>query len=121
MAKWQPSEAKKFARQLELNRPYYVLIDMSRWTSPYEDAQCYSEVVFTKRLPFTGNPCTEYGGSAATWCQNFGPVYDTPPRGIRNIAGPSPQVAGPLPDGYEAYLDEAELRGLEKRVRDSRK
>ncbi|WP_329305065.1 hypothetical protein [Streptomyces anulatus] len=55
---------------------------------------------------------------ASTLCLRFGPMYDKPLAGLRNIAGPGPQVAGPLPPNYEAVVDEAELRGLEKRVRD---
>jgi hypothetical protein len=51
---------------------------------------------------------------AVQLCQNHGPVYEKPPAGMRNVAGPGPQVAGPLPAGYEGVLDEDELRGLEK-------
>ncbi|WP_409469080.1 hypothetical protein [Streptomyces sp. HC307] len=115
---WQPSDAKRFAREVKLNKPYYIVYNMATNLAPYEDSKTYSEIVFTDRLPFTGNPCTRGGTSAVGICQRFGPVYDTPPRGMRNIAGPAPQVAGPVPEGYEAYLDEAEIRGLEKQVRD---
>lgn len=34
-------------------------------------------------------------------------MYDKPLAGLRNIAGPGPQVAGPLPPNYEAVVDEA--------------
>lgn len=115
---WTPGEAKKFARQLQLGKPYYVVMNVARNIAPYEDPKLASTYVFTSRLPFTGTPCTDSGYSAETLCRQFGPVYDTPPRGIRNIADPAPQVAGPLPQGYENVLDEAELRGLEKQVRD---
>lgn len=118
---WQPHQAKQFARQLQLGKPYYVVMNVARNVAPYEDSQLYSEMVFTKRLPLTRTPCSEYGSDAETWCQSFGPVYDTPPRGIRNIADAPPQVAAPLgSNDYHAYLDEAELRGLEKRNRDAR-
>ena len=115
---WQPHQASRFAKELKLNTPYYVVMNVSRKAAPYEDAQLYSKYVFTGRLPLTGTPCTADGYSAATLCQTFGPVYDTPPRGMRDIADRAPQVAGPVPQGYEAYLDEAEIRGLEKQVRD---
>ena len=115
---WNPRDAKKFARQLELNKPYYVVVKIDQHKSPWEDFELASTYVFTSRLPFTGNPCTATGYSAETLCQNFGPVYDTPPRGIRNFTDAAPQVAGPLPAGYEAVLDHAELRGLDKQVRD---
>jgi hypothetical protein len=116
---WQPGDAKRFARQLELNKPYYIVMNVARNRAPYEDAQLASTYVFTSRLPFTGTPCTATGYSAETLCRNFGPIHDTPPRGIRNVAEPAPQVAGPLPAGYTAILDHAELRGLDKQVRDS--
>lgn len=114
---WKPSEAKKFARELKLGQSYYVVYKMATNLAPYEDPKTYSEFVFTGRLPFTGNPCTDGGYSAHTLCQTLGPVYDTPPRGMRNIADPPRQYAGPVPEGYSAYLDEAEIRGLEKHVR----
>lgn len=115
---WKPSEAKKFARQAQLGKTYYVVYEHARNLGPYEDKQTYSEFRFTKRAPLTGNLMTEGGTSAEGLCLRYGPVYDAPPPGLRNIAGPAPQVAGPLPNGYEGVLDEAELRGLEKQVRD---
>jgi hypothetical protein len=62
---------------------------------------------------------TDGGTSAEGLCLRFGPVYDTPPKGLRNLDGPAPQVAGPLGGNYEGRLDEVELRGLEKHVRDT--
>ncbi|MGW0920118.1 hypothetical protein ACWD3J_14010 [Streptomyces sp. NPDC002755] len=116
---WQPGEAAKFARQLELDKPYYIVMKTARHMAVWEDPELASTYVFTKRLPLTGNPCTEGDYSAVQLCQNFGPIYDTPPRGIRNIADVTPRVAGPLPAGYEAILDHAEIRGLDKQVADS--
>ncbi|MGW3196307.1 hypothetical protein ACWDBD_17310 [Streptomyces sp. NPDC001118] len=117
---WNPGDSKKFARQLTLGKSYYIVYKIAQKLAPYEDAKLYSEFVFTKTLPFTGNPCTEFGYSAATLCRLYGPVYEQPPRGVRNIADAPPQVAGPLLKGLdEAFLDEAELRGLEKQVADS--
>lgn len=116
---WSRADAKRFARQLQLGKTYWIVMNIDRRRAPYEDAQLASAYTFTGHLPFTGTPCTATGYSAETLCQNFGPVYDTPPRGIRNIADAAPQVAGPLPAGYEAILDHAELRGLDKQVRDS--
>jgi hypothetical protein len=119
MAKaWQPANSQQFARQLTLGKSYYVVLNVARNLAPYEDSRLYSEITFTKRLPFTGNPCTATGYSAETLCRQFGPVYEQPPRGVRNVAGAGPQVAAALPEGYEAVLDEAEIRGLEKQVAD---
>ncbi|MFE5890488.1 hypothetical protein ACFQ6E_16330 [Streptomyces sp. NPDC056462] len=115
---WQPSEAKAFAKQLELGTPYYVIANLAVDRTPYEDPQMYSEYVFTSRLPFTNNPCTSGGYSAETLCQNFGPVYEDKPRSMRRLGSPGPQVAGPADPNVIHPLDEAELAGLEKRVSD---
>jgi hypothetical protein len=110
---WSPNQAKKFARDVTLGKTYYTVSAHARNLGPYEDSHTYSEHVFDARRPFTGTPC--YGSvDAVTLCQRFGPVYEQPPAGLRNLADPAPQVAGPLPHGYEGVLDEAELRGLEK-------
>ena len=113
---WKPSEAKKFARQAQLGKTYYVAYDMATNLAPYEDKQTYSAFTLTRRAPLTGNLMTDGGTSAEGLCLRHGPVYDAPPQGLRNIAGPAPQVAGPLGGNYEGVLDEAELRGLEKQV-----
>lgn len=115
---WQPHQAKKFARELELGRTYYVVLAIAQNMAPYEDSHLYREHVFTDHLPFTGTPCTDGGYSAVTLCQTYGPVYDSPPRNMRNIADPGPQVGAPLgSNDYRGYLDEAEIRGLEKHVK----
>jgi len=113
---WSPSEAKKFAKQVEFGRTYYFVYKVANNLAPYEDQHLYSEAVFTRRAPLTGNPMTDGGTSAEGLCLRYGPIYDAPPRGMRNVAAPAPQVAGPVPNGYKGVLDEAELRGLEKQV-----
>jgi hypothetical protein len=118
--KWQPGQERKFARELVLGKTYYTIMNISKWAAPYEDSQLYSEYVFTRRMPITGTPCTEEGYPSSTLLRQFGPVYDAPPPGMRNIAAPAPQVAGPVgSNDYEGVLDEAEIRGLNKRVRES--
>jgi len=115
---WQPNQASKFAKQVTFGKPYYTVNNHATNLGPYEDSQTYSVHVFTERSGLTGRPMTDGGTSAIGLCQRQGPVYDAPPRGLRNIAGPAPQVAGPLPAGYEGVLDEAEIKGMEKQVRD---
>ncbi|MFD8771416.1 hypothetical protein [Streptomyces sp. NPDC056723] len=110
---WKPGDAKRFARQVELGRTYYYVQAHATNLGAYEDSHTYSKIVFDKRSPITGNPMSG-SLSAAGLCQRYGPVYEEPPAGLRDIAGPAPQVAGPLPAGYEGILDEAELRGLDK-------
>jgi hypothetical protein len=115
---WQPSQAKQFAKQVELGRPYYVVYDMATNLAPYEDSKTYSEYIFDSRSRITGHPMTGHM-SAVAFCQNYGPVYDAPPRGLRNIADEPRQVGAPLGNDYRGYLDEVEIRGLEKHVRNS--
>ncbi|MER6350627.1 hypothetical protein ABT186_01925 [Streptomyces sp. NPDC001634] len=114
---WQPGDWKKFEKQAEFGKPYYVVRDQATNLAPYEDKQLYAVHVFTERAPITGHKSTAGGTTAGALCRNQGPVYDAPPRGMRNIADRAPQVAGPLgSNDYEGVLDEAELRGLEKQV-----
>jgi hypothetical protein len=112
---WSPGDAKRFARQVQLGKSYYVAMKIAQNLSPYEDSKLYSEIVFTARRPITNTPCS---GSmdAVSLCQNYGPVYEQPPAGMRNMAGPGRQVGAPLGDNYQAPLDEDELRGLEKQA-----
>lgn len=117
---WQPHQYKRFARDVVLGRTYYVALDIATNLAPYEDAQLYREHVFTERSGLTGTPRTDGGTTATELCRNWGPVYDAAPAGMRRLGGPAPQVGAPLgSNDYEGRLDEAELRGLEKQVRQS--
>ncbi|WP_318201059.1 hypothetical protein [Streptomyces sp. SCL15-4] len=119
MAKtWQPGDEKRFVRDIQLGKPYYIVYKIAQNLAPWEDAELYSEIRFTSRLPFTNTPCTEYGSDAATILRGHGPIHDTPPRRMRNIADVAASVGAPLGDNYEGFLDEAELRGLEKQLAD---
>ncbi len=111
---WNPGDAKRFAREVKLNKPYYIVYTHALNLGPYEDSQTYGEIRFTTRSPVTGNVMTADGQSARGICERAGGIHEQPPRGLRNIADPAPQVAGPLPQGYEAYLDEEEVRQMEK-------
>ncbi|MDT0608845.1 hypothetical protein [Streptomyces lancefieldiae] len=111
---WRPGDERKFARDIVLNKRYYIVYKIAQDMAPWEDKNLYSEVVFTKRLPFTGTPCTRYGAAADHVLRCFGPIHDTPPRGMRNIADAARSVGAPLGDNYEGLLDEAEIRGIEK-------
>ncbi|MFF8589982.1 hypothetical protein ACF061_00840 [Streptomyces sp. NPDC015220] len=114
---WQPHQDKKFARELKLGKPYYVIRDLETRRASFEDAQRYEEHIFTECSRLTGTPRTDGGMTATELCRNWGPVYDTKPR-MRRSGEPGPQVTGPLgSNDYEGILDEAEIRGLEKHVR----
>jgi hypothetical protein len=116
---WQPHQEKKFVRELKIGQSYYVIRDLETRGARFEDAQRYEEHIFTERSRLTGTPRTDGGMTATELCRNWGPVYDTPPRNMRRSGEPGPQVGAPLGHNYEAYLDEAELRGLGKRLRDA--
>jgi hypothetical protein len=113
---WNRGDERRFVREIKLNKPYFIVYEIARNLAPWEDAKLYSEVVFTSRLPLTATPCTEGGYSAATLLRLYGPVYDTPPARMRNIADIAPSVGAPLGNNYEGILDEAELRGLRKQL-----
>jgi hypothetical protein len=120
MAKtWQPHQDKRFAREVKIGQPYYVIRNLETRRASFEDAQRYEEHVFTGRSRLTGTPYTDGGMTATELCRNWGPVYDTKPRGMRRSGAPGAQVGAPLGNDYRAPLDEAELRGLEKRVREA--
>jgi hypothetical protein len=112
---WKPDKkgARDLARHVRKGTVVYTVSDVAQNLAPYEDSHLYVRHVFDWRSPVTGNYMTGHL-SAAGLLSHYGPVYEEPPAGLRNIAGPAPQVAGPLPAGYEGILDEAELRGLDK-------
>lgn len=86
--------------------------------APWEDGKMWSSHTFDWRSPITGHWMAEHL-SVEGLLNGFGTVYEQPPRGMRELGSPGRQVAGPVSniDDY-ARLDEAELRGLGKRVRD---
>lgn len=77
----------------------------------------YRARTFTHRHPLTGSWITGHLSPEGLLGQE-GAVYTELPKGAWLHGDPAPQVAGPLGHGvYEGVLDEAELRGLEKRGR----
>jgi len=90
---WRAGDEKKFCRELKLNTPYYVIRATGRTQQPFHDPYYADTVIFTDRLPLTGNPCTKNGYSAETLLRLDGPVYDSPPTGIRNLDDPAPNYA----------------------------
>ncbi|MFJ6729402.1 hypothetical protein ACIQPQ_31320 [Streptomyces sp. NPDC091281] len=84
---WRPGDEKRFCRELELGKEYYYVTQQA-WA---KDSRLAHTVIFTGHLPFTATPCTAGGYSAATLLRRFGPLYDAPPPGIRNIEDPEPQ------------------------------
>ncbi|MEV7034597.1 hypothetical protein AB0N99_30750 [Streptomyces sp. NPDC093272] len=86
---------------------------------PYRDKHYYAAHEFTWRSPITGSWMTSHMSVEALFAESVdGLVYERPPAGMKEIGTPAPQVSGPLGDGYEGVLDEAEIGGLWKQVRD---
>lgn len=111
-------DAKKAGQQVRKGQKLYVVLDVAQNLAPYEDARLYSEYTVAYRHPLLGGWMISGSLSVEGLVLREGPVHTEPPKGVRNIAGPGPQVAGPLPQDYEGVLDEAEIRGLGKQVRD---
>jgi len=116
---WEPTKkgAKELDRWLSKGKTVYTLLNVAQSVRKYEDAQLYSAHTFDRRSPITGHWMTGHLSAAGLLAQE-GTVYEHPPAGVRNVATPGPQVGAPLGDNYMGHLDEAEIRGLEKRVAD---
>lgn len=83
------------------------------------EERLYTAHTFDRRAPLTGHWMTGHK-SVEGLLSTEGTVYEQPPRGVRNAADPSPQVAGPGGRGeYFGVLDDAEIRHLNKRLRDA--
>lgn len=111
-------DAKRASRELKKGDIFFIVLDVAQNLAPYEDGQLYSEYTVTGTHPLLGGAMV--GGQAVEGIvMRDGPISTSPPKGIRNVAAPGPQVAAPLGSDYEAFLDDAELRGLEKHVAQS--
>lgn len=86
---WNPGQAKQFARQVRLGKKYYTVQEQSEHASTYGPARTYSTHVFTEKSSLTAVPMTDGGTSAIQLCRTQGPVYDSPPAGVNNGAGPA--------------------------------
>lgn len=94
----------------------YTIMTCKDWGIGSE--QLYNEHCFDNRQPLTG--IWQAGHlSPEGLLSGFGKVYTAPPRGMRRLGDPSPQVRFPLGDDYRGVIDEAEIRGLRKRLRDA--
>lgn len=94
----------------------YTITEQTDWGIGHE--RTFSGWTFTRISRLTGLWVTDGGTSLGQLMSVYGAVHTDQPRGIRHASAPAPQVAGPLGADYEGVLDEAELRGLEKQVRD---
>ncbi|WP_405964821.1 hypothetical protein OG713_34800 [Streptomyces sp. NBC_00723] len=117
---WEPTKKgiRDLNRWLSKGKTVYTVSAMATNLGRYEDSHTYSAYTFDRQSRITGEWMTGHLSVSGLMGQ-YGAVYEKPPAGMRDIATPGRQVAGPLPRGYRGVLDEAELRGLEKQVRDS--
>ncbi|MEU7240301.1 hypothetical protein [Streptomyces sparsogenes] len=96
----------------------YVIEEVSRRVAPYEDPRLCARYEVTHRHPLLGGAMVG-SKSVEQLLAEHGTVYTEQPKGVRGMWEPSPQVAGPLGNDTERYLDETEIRGLAKQVRDA--
>lgn len=116
-------DGKKFNRQLKPGHKYWVVMDVATNLAPYEDSQLASSYVFVKKHPLLNVWVTEGMTDAEGLVLKYGPVYETKPEGIRDLAGPGPQVAGPLgyDEPFKRRLDANEIENLEMHNRANRR
>ncbi|MFE9003117.1 hypothetical protein ACFYOY_13390 [Streptomyces sp. NPDC007875] len=90
----------------------------TRGARRYEDPKLCARYIVTHHNGILGGAMIG-SKSVEQLLAEHGTVYTSQPDGVRGYWEPSPQVAGPLGDDTERYLDETEIRGLEKQVRDA--
>lgn len=112
------SDAKKLSRTAKRGDHLYVVVEVDQRVAPYEDARLCSRFTVTGTHPILGGAMIG-SMSVERLVYEHGPVYTSPPGGFRKIHDSSPQVAGPLGHDTERILDDAEISGLEKQVRDA--
>ncbi|MFJ7497850.1 hypothetical protein ACIQZB_43560 [Streptomyces sp. NPDC097727] len=111
-------DLKTLNRMLKVGDKVYAVNDIETSMSPWEDQQLYSVYTVTGRSWIDQQWIVNGSSWTVATLVHQGGVYTEPPAGMRNMAAPGPQVAGPLPAGQEfgRDLDEAELARLEGRV-----
>lgn len=115
---WEPTRKgiRDLNRHVRKGTVVYTVREQADW-AVWNDSRYYNEHVFDWRSPVTGHWMTGHLSAEGLLLQE-GKVYEQPPRGVRNITDSDQQVAGPLGHGdYTGYLDDAEISGLEKRVK----
>lgn len=117
---WQPGRkgARDLNRHISKGTTVYTVRKIATNLAPYEDPERYHAHTFDWFNRLTGHWMTGHLSAEGLLLQE-GTVYAEPPRGMRNAADPAPQYAAPLgSNDYRGHLDSAEIRGLEKRVKD---
>lgn len=108
-------DAKELGRTARVGDTFYVVHDTATSLAPYEDGQLYSAHTVTFMHRFSATPAMISGSySVEAMVLRDGPVYTQPPKGMRNLATPGPQVAGPLDGDEHRELNPYEIKRLEK-------
>lgn len=116
-------DLKTLTKMLKVGDRVYSVSDIATNMSPWEDQQLYSVHTITSWSSLARSWVIDGSSWTVATLVHQGGVYTEPPAGMRNMATPGPQVAGPLPSGQEfgRALDEAELARLEGRVTSDRR
>ncbi|MFE7268516.1 hypothetical protein ACFU9B_42205 [Streptomyces sp. NPDC057592] len=111
-------DLKALNKQLKVGDRVYAVVEIETRMSPWEDRQLYSVYQVTGRSWIDQQWTVDNSSWTVATLVHQGGVYTEPPAGMRNIAEPGRQVAGPFPAGQEfgRDLDDAELARLEGRV-----
>ncbi|WP_406401609.1 hypothetical protein OH805_21225 [Streptomyces sp. NBC_00879] len=110
-------DAKRAGCELKKGDRFFIVMSVDTTVAPYEDDRLYSEYTVTGDHPLLGGAMVG-GQSVEGICLRFGPLHTEQPSGLRNVATPGPQVAGPLPKGkeFDRKLTEREIADLERQV-----
>lgn len=111
-------DLKTLTKLLKIGDQVYSSVNIQTSMSPWEDPQLYSVYTVTGWSWIDRQWAVDHSSWTIATLVHSGGVHTKPPAGMRNIATPGPQVAGPLPAGreFDRDLNEAELAYLEGRV-----
>ncbi|GAA1065228.1 hypothetical protein [Streptomyces asiaticus] len=96
----------------------YVIEKIETRGAPWEDPRMCARYEVTHHNGILGGAMIG-SKSVEQLLAEHGTVYTSQPRGVRGYWEPSPQVAGPLGNDTERYLDETEIRSMQKQVNDA--
>ncbi|MGQ4513668.1 hypothetical protein [Streptomyces sp. DW26H14] len=108
-------DAKRLAREVKPGQKLYTICELK--TNLPIDKRLYSEWT-VRDGGFWAGPIVGMTTTVEQLVLREGPVYTEPPRGMRNIADPLPQLAEPIAGGRDGWrhFSRAEIASLEKEV-----
>lgn len=90
-------DLKTLTKLLKIGDKVYSAVDIQTSMSPWEDPQLYSVYTVTGWSWIDRQWVVDHSSWTIAALVHSGGVHTKPPAGMRNIATPGPQVAGPLP------------------------